>query len=122
MNKRKFSAMLVGSLLASQIGIVRAQDNVIKIGVILPLTGPFATTGRQSEAGMRLYMAQHGNRVAGKTIEIELKDDGGTPDNTRRIGQQMASDKVTLLAGFGITPAALAVAFACALSPSMEMV
>ena len=87
-----------------------AQDTV-KIGLILPMTGPFTTTGKQVEAGVRLYMQQNGATVAGKKIEVILRDDGGVPDNSRRIAQELlVRDKVNVLAGFGLTPIALAVA------------
>ncbi|MBI1243877.1 MAG: ABC transporter substrate-binding protein [Alphaproteobacteria bacterium] len=87
-----------------------AQD-AVKVGLILPMTGPFASTGRQIEAAVRLYMAQHGTTVAGKRIELIVRDDTGTPDVTRRIAQEMiANEKVSFLAGFGLTPLALATA------------
>ena len=98
----------VGTLSAG--GAVIAQDSV-KIGLILPMTGQQATTGRQIEAAVRLYLQQHGTTVAGKKIEVVLKDDGAVPDNTKRIAQELiVNDKVGLLAGFGVTPSAFAVA------------
>ena len=87
-----------------------AQSDTVKVGLILPLTGPFASTGRQIEAAARLYMAQNGTTVAGKKIELVVKDDTGTPDVAKRIAQEMANDKVAILAGFGLTPIAMAVA------------
>ncbi len=88
-----------------------AQDNKFKIGLILPLTGPFASTGKQVEAAVRLYMAQHGDTVGGKKVELIVKDDTSTPDVTKRIAQEMVvNDKVNVLAGFGLTPLALATA------------
>ncbi|UUX95467.1 ABC transporter substrate-binding protein [Aquabacterium sp. J223] len=87
-----------------------AQGEPVKIGLILPMTGPFASTGRQIEAAVKLYMAQNGTTVAGRKVEVILKDDAGTPDQTRRLAQELVvNDKVAVLAGFGITPAALAV-------------
>jgi branched-chain amino acid transport system substrate-binding protein len=87
-----------------------AQET-IKIGLILPMTGPFTSTGKQVEAGVRFYIRQNGATVAGKKIEIVLRDDGGVPDNSRRIAQELlVHEKVNILAGFGLTPIALAVA------------
>ena len=83
----------------------------MKIGLILPMTGPFASTGRQVDAAVRLYLAQNGATVAGRKIEVILKDDAGTADTTRRLAQELVvNDKVTVLAGFGLTPLALATA------------
>ncbi|HSV18444.1 MAG TPA: ABC transporter substrate-binding protein [Casimicrobiaceae bacterium] len=87
-----------------------AQDTV-KIGLILPMTGPFASTGRQIDGAVKLWMQQNGTTVAGKKIEVIVKDDAGTPDTTRRLAQELVvNDKVQVLAGFGLTPLALATA------------
>ena len=84
----------------------------VKIGLILPMTGPFASTGRQIAAACRLYMAKNGDTVAGRKVELILKDDTGlAPETTKRIAQEMVvQDKVTFLAGFGLTPLAFAAA------------
>jgi branched-chain amino acid transport system substrate-binding protein len=91
--------------------IVRAADPV-RVALILPLTGPFASTGRQIEAAVRLYMAKNGETVAGRKIELLVKDDTGlAPETTKRLAQEsIARDKVTFLAGFGLTPLAFAAA------------
>jgi branched-chain amino acid transport system substrate-binding protein len=104
----KVVAACVFACIAS--GAVNAQETV-KIGLILPMTGPFASTGRQVDGAVRLFMQQHPNGVAGKKVEIILKDDAGVADNTRRIAQELVSnDKVAILAGFGLTPLALVTA------------
>ena len=88
-----------------------AQDNVFKIGLILPMTGQQATTGRQIEAAAKLYMAQNGDTVAGKKVQLIIKDDTSLPDVTRRLAQELVvNDKVNVLAGMGITPSAMATA------------
>ena len=88
-----------------------AQDNVFKIGLILPITGQQASTGRQIEAAARLYMQQNGDTVAGKKVQLIVRDDTSLPDVTRRLAQELVvNDKVNVLAGFGITPSALATA------------
>ena len=92
-------------------GHSQAQDNTFKIGLILPMTGPFASTGKQIEAAARLYLAQNGDTAAGKKILLILKDDAGTPDTTKRLAQELVvNEKVNVLAGFGLTPLALATA------------
>jgi branched-chain amino acid transport system substrate-binding protein len=101
---------LAGAVLALLAATAAAQDTV-KIGLILPMTGPFASTGRQIDGAVKLWMAQNGNTVAGKKIEVIVKDDAGTADTTRRIAQELVvNDKVQVLAGFGLTPLALATA------------
>src|SRR4051794_30874923 len=80
-----------------------------KIGLILPMTGASASTGRQIEAAARLYMQQNGETVAGKKIQLIVKDDTGVADLTKRLAQGLiVNDKVGVIAGFGLTPLALA--------------
>ncbi len=111
MQKRQFIQVTALAVAAFAACGAMAQDNTFKIGLILPMTGPFASTGKQIEAAVRLYMAQNGNSVAGKKVEIILKDDTSAPDVTKRIAQELVvNDKVNVLAGFGLTPLALATA------------
>jgi len=89
-----------------------AQAAPVKIGLILPMTGPFASTGKQISAACKLYMERNGDTVAGRKVELIVKDDGGLqPETTKRIASEMVvQDKVTILAGFGLTPLAFAAA------------
>jgi branched-chain amino acid transport system substrate-binding protein len=107
---------LVWSLLgAAAIGAMalapaRAEDT-FKIGLIVPMTGGQASTGRQIDNAIKLYMKQHGDTVAGKKVEVILKDDGALPDKTKTAAQELiVNEKVNVIAGFGVTPAALAAA------------
>ena len=108
-----FDRLLVVSLasvLSLGSAMLQAQE-VFKIGLILPMTGQSASTGKQIEAAARLYIAQNGDKVAGKKIELVVKDDGGVPDATKRIAQELVvNNKVGVLSGFGLTPLALATA------------
>ncbi len=87
-----------------------AQDTV-KIGVLTAMTGQQQTTGVQHAAAIRLYQSQFGDTVAGKKVQVIIKDDAAVPDNTKRLAQELiVNDKVSFLAGFAVTPTALAVA------------
>ncbi len=108
MDRRQHLAALAALLGA---GGAHAQGESLKIGVILPMTGPQASTGRQIDAAVKLFMAQNGGKVAGKKFEVIVKDDAGVPDTTRRLAQELVvNDKVAVIAGFGLTPCALAAA------------
>ena len=110
MQKRYFLSALMVGLLGAYAGTAAAQEK-FKIGLILPMTGPFASTGKQIEAAARLYIAQNGDTVGGKKVELIVKDDTSAPDVTKRIAQELVvNDKVNVLAGFGLTPLALATA------------
>ncbi len=86
-------------------------QQTIKIGMINVLSGQFADAGAQLDNGAKTYMKQHGDTVAGKKIEIIRRDAGGVaPDVAKRLAQELiVRDKVDILAGFLLTPNALAV-------------
>ncbi len=107
MLKRGMAAVAALVLLSS--GAMAQQT--VKIGLVLPMTGQQASTGKQIDAAVKLYVAQHGTTVAGKKIEVILKDDTTVPDITKRLATELVTnDKVAFLAGFGITPSAMATA------------
>ncbi len=87
-------------------------EEVVKIGLILPMTGPYADYGEEIGNGIKLYMKQNGDTVAGKKVSIIIRDDTGiAPEVSKRLAQELlVQDKVDILAGFGLTPGALAVA------------
>jgi branched-chain amino acid transport system substrate-binding protein len=86
-------------------------EDAVTVGLILPLTGPFAPIGKKEQAGAKLYIHEHGDTVSGKKINFVVKHDTGAPDVTRRIAQELiANDNAKALIGFGLTPLALAVA------------
>jgi len=84
----------------------------IKVGMVAEMSGPFADIGRQIVNGARAYVKAHGDTVAGRRIELIVKDTTGmAPDLARRQAQELiTNDKVDFLAGFGLTPNALSVA------------
>jgi branched-chain amino acid transport system substrate-binding protein len=110
MKRRTFTKVAAVLALAGASTVSLAQES-IKIGLLLPNTGPFSYMGRQINAGVQLYLAEHGNMVAGKKVELLIKDDEGKPDSNKRLAQDLVvNDKVTVLAGFGLTPQAFAAA------------
>jgi branched-chain amino acid transport system substrate-binding protein len=107
--KRRHHLLALATLAA--VGLAQAQTEPIRIGLILPLTGPNSTIGRQVDAGVKLWMAQTGGKLGNRKVEVIFKDDTGVADTTRRLAQELVvNDKVVALAGFGLTPLALATA------------
>ena len=110
MDRRTILRAVVATATLAAAGAASAQE-VVKVGLILPMTGPFASTGRQIDWAVKLYQQQHGDMAGGKKIQVILKDDTGVADVTKRLAQELiVNDKVAVLAGFGLTPLALAVA------------
>jgi branched-chain amino acid transport system substrate-binding protein len=115
MHLRKILASLITVGTAGIVGLTSSAalaQETIKIGLIAPFSGPFADYGKQMEGGIKAYMKQHGDKVAGKKVEIIIKDTTGpVPEVAKRLAQELVvRDKVDFLAGFGLTPEALAVA------------
>jgi branched-chain amino acid transport system substrate-binding protein len=84
--------------------------DTIKVGLVLPMSGPYADYGNQISRGVKLFMDKNGNTVAGKKVEVIIKDDTGTaPELSKRLSQELiTNDKVDILAGYGLSPGALA--------------
>ena len=97
MNRTNWLALAATVLIAMGAGPALAQ-NTVKVGMTLGLTGPLQIIGIEALAGMRLYMAQHGDTVAGKKIELIVRDDGAVAENAKRIAQELiVRDKVNSL-------------------------
>jgi branched-chain amino acid transport system substrate-binding protein len=112
MSRRRFLAALAAGAAAAAVPRIARAARPLQIGLIVPLTGPFASTGRQIVAACRLYLARHGDAVAGRKVKLIVKDDTGlAPETTKRIAQDLiVQEHVDVLAGFGLTPLALATA------------
>jgi branched-chain amino acid transport system substrate-binding protein len=104
----KLTAVLAASLMS----LAAQAAEPLKIGLVLPMSGPFAAYGKQMEHGARLYLDQVGGTIAGRKVELLIKDDTGVaPEISKRVAQELVvKDKVDILAGFGLTPSAFAVA------------
>ena len=102
---------VIGAAMLGAAGTLQAQG-VVKLGLVAEFSGPFAQYGQQILGGMKAYMKQNGDTVAGKKIEIVQKDTTGpAPDVAKRLAQELVTrDNVDFLVGFGLTPNALAVA------------
>src|SRR5712692_4851682 len=112
--------MLQRSILQSSIGIAglalalsadaAAAQEPLKIGLIQSMTGAFNTVGKAAVNGARLYVQQHGDTVAGRKIQLIVKDDATSPEAAKRLAQELiVNDKVAII-GAGITPSALTIA------------
>jgi branched-chain amino acid transport system substrate-binding protein len=86
-----------------------AQDS-IKIGIVAPMTGTSAAVGREISDSAKLFLALHGDHVAGKKVEVIVRDDQSVPDNAKRLAQELVvNDKVNFL-GASLTPSAMSMA------------
>jgi branched-chain amino acid transport system substrate-binding protein len=98
-------------LVALHAGTTVSAQQTVKIGLLMTYTGQFTDAAAQMDNGIKLYMKQHGDVIAGKKIELNRKDTAGAPDQAKRLAQGLiVNDNVDILAGFVITPEALAVA------------
>lgn len=107
--KTLLCALALLACAASFPGAARAED--VKIGVVLPLTGPFSPAGTQALLGMRAWLAQNGDTVDGRHLVLVVRDDTANPAISRRQTQELVvNDHVAVLAGYGLTPMGAAAA------------
>src|SRR6266513_3120215 len=94
------------------LAVSSAGAQPIKIGLIMPYSGQFADAATQMDNAIKLYMKEHGDTIAGRKLEVIRRDTGGVaPDIAKRHAQELVvRDKVDILAGFVLTPNALAAA------------
>ncbi len=104
------AASLAAGLSAGSAAAQEADNNTVKIGVVVPMTGTSGAVGREISDAMHLYIAQHGDTVASRKIELIIKDDQSVPDNAKRLAQELiVNDHISFL-GAGLTPSAMAMA------------
>src|SRR5256714_155149 len=97
------SAMILA--IAVSAGASANAQNAVKVGMVMPMPGGLAAGGRQVVAGARLYIKQHGDKVAGRQIELLVKDGASSPETGKRLMQELiVNDKVDVIGG-GATPA-----------------
>src|SRR5262245_65658006 len=101
---------MISGITLSALSFRAVPQEPLKIGLVQSMPGPFNTVGKAVVNGARLYMQQHGDTVAGRKIQIILKDDTTSPEIAKRVAQELiVNDKVAII-GAGITPSALTIA------------
>src|SRR6476469_8262284 len=108
-NNVKATLMVMATAIATG---ALAQQPSVKIGVIAKFSVLFADYGTQIVNGMKTYLKLHGDTFGGRKVEFIQRDTtGAAPDIAKRLAQELITrDNVDILAGFGLTPNALAVA------------
>jgi branched-chain amino acid transport system substrate-binding protein len=109
---RRNSAAAIGfafTVIAISATTAAAQDTV-KIGLVMPMTGTIGAAGQEIAAAVHLYMAEHGDTVAGKKIEVIIRDDASVPDNAKRMAQELIVNDHVAILGSGSTPSSMSMA------------
>lgn len=112
---RFLNALAIGCVSALTLAAgssARAAEEPLRIGLIGTWSGPYADYGKQFDAGIAVYLKQHGDQIAGRKVEIIRKDtSGAAPDLAKRYAQELAvRDKVQFITGLDFSPNAFAVA------------
>jgi branched-chain amino acid transport system substrate-binding protein len=114
MNHRQFGGAFLALVITTPFAALWTDDasaqDTVKVGIVIPMTGTSGAVGREIDAATKLYVAQHGDTVAGKKIQLIVRDDASVPDNAKRLAQELiVNDKVNFL-GAGLTPSAMSMA------------
>jgi branched-chain amino acid transport system substrate-binding protein len=111
MKRRTVLKGIAATAAGALVGRRAFAETPLKIGCSLPLTGAgFTAVGKELTGALKVYMQQHGDSVAGRKVELIIRDDGGVGDNARRIVQEMIVNDQVDIVGIGVTPCALAIA------------
>jgi branched-chain amino acid transport system substrate-binding protein len=110
MLRRSLAIALAASAITPAIASTAAvAQGAVKVGAIVPLTGGQSAVGKQLQAAIRLYMEKNGATVAGKKIELIIKDDAGVADNSKRLAQELIVNEKVAVVGSALTPSAMAI-------------
>ena len=110
MHRKFFATVSVAIALAAMAAGGTAAQDTVKIGLVLPMTGTVGAAGQEVAAAVKLYVAQHGDTVAGKKIELIIRDDGSIPDNAKRLAQEFVVNDHVAILGAVTTPSAMSMA------------
>ncbi|MBN9012546.1 MAG: ABC transporter substrate-binding protein, partial [Rhizobiales bacterium] len=108
----KKSATLLSAAVAIGLMTGGASADVIKVGVIGTMSGPYALFGKNFKMGIDAWVAEHGNKVGNHTVEFIYRDEESpNPAKSKALAQELlVKDKVQYLAGVYFTPDAMAIA------------
>ena len=105
-------SLLAASAALPFAGRAFAQDGPVRIGVVAPFSGPFASYGKQFKEALDVSVALYGDSAGGKKFEFVMRDhEGPNAQAVRAVAQELiVKDKVQYISGFVYTPDALALA------------
>ncbi|NMM12875.1 MAG: branched-chain amino acid ABC transporter substrate-binding protein [Rhodoferax sp.] len=94
----------VAAAIAAAAGVSLAQDMIVKIGHVAPVSGAQATYGRDNENGARMAIEDlnaAGVMIAGKKVKLELmaEDDAADPRQGAAVAQKLCDAKVNGVVG-----------------------
>ncbi len=91
--------------------LAAAQGAKLKVGLMLPYTGTYASLGNAIENGFRLYVAEQGGKLAGREIEFVKVDDESEPSKaTDNVNKLVKRDNVDVIVGTVHSGVAMAMA------------
>ena len=104
---RRWFVVVASALL---LPMASAQD-VVKVGIVAPFSGPNAVYGEQFKRGVELYLDEIGQKAGNSRIEVIYRDESGGPERVRQVTQELiVRDGAQILGGYVFTPSALAIA------------
>ena len=111
---KKFSAtrnfVLGAALVAAGLSSAYAEDKV-KVGLMLPYTGTYATLGNAITNGFKQFVEENGGKLGGREVEYFTVDDESNPAKATENAKKLVSrEKVDVLVGTVHSGVALAMA------------
>jgi len=88
-----------GFAMPGLIGSARAQSRALKIGVMAPLSGVYASLGANMVNGIRMFCESQNMKVAGRDIQLVIEDEGTPQEGLRKARKLVEEDEVDVLLG-----------------------
>jgi len=110
--RRRAGVVLIGASLAFAAGLApAAAQEELRIGLIAPVTGPFAQVGADMTNGFKMYLDEVKSNFAGAKVTLIIEDSQAKPDTAvTKAKKLILEDHVQLLAGGVLAPEGYALA------------
>ncbi|MFO1299907.1 MAG: ABC transporter substrate-binding protein [Burkholderiaceae bacterium] len=123
MHRRFAFRLAAAAVVAAMAGAAAAQGKPVKVGFMLPYTGTYVALATAIENGFRLYVDEHGGKLAGQQIEYVRVDDESDPSKaTDNVNKLIKRDQVDVIVGTVHSGVAMAMAKAARDSGTMLIV
>ena len=100
MTLKELSCGVAAVVLAAGLGVPAHAADAIRVGFLTIKSGALAAGGKQMEDGLRLFLKERDNMIAGRKVELIVADTAGQPAITKSKAQELVEkDKVNVIIG-----------------------
>jgi branched-chain amino acid transport system substrate-binding protein len=117
------ATLVAAASLAGGAALAQPATAKLKVGLMLPYTGTYASLGTAIENGLRLYVTEQGGKLGGREVEFSRVDDESDPSKaTDNVAKLIKRDNVDVIVGTVHSGVAMAMAKAAKESNTLLIV